>query len=87
MWNGAFFKHRLYTGDIKNHISVRSFEPMSEEPEGVSDYAEVGGGEYAFLVAIGFNDGDGTYEFIVYSDEPEPSEDSLLDEVAQFITT
>lgn len=84
MWDGAFFKHRLYTGDIRNHIGVRSFEPISEA-EGVGDRTEIGGGEYGFLVTVAFNNGDGEYDFIVYSNESEPSEDSLLDEVAHFI--
>lgn len=92
IWNGAFIKHRLGTGDIRNHLEVTSIVPLSEDDYTAllsddQDRTEVPGGEYAFLVSISWIAGIGTdYEFIVWSSEPELDEEHAKDAIAHEIT-
>lgn len=91
-WGGAFVKHRLGTGDIKNHLYVISLEPVSEE--GYNDLLgddidrrEVRGATDAspYVVTIGFINGSAEgYEFIVWMEEAD--EELALDLVAHEIT-
>ena len=81
MWNGAFIKHRLGSGDIKNHLEVVSIEPLAEEGynDRLSDEVDrreifAGGTDESvpYLVTIGFVNGSGEqYEFIVWMDEQD----------------
>lgn len=88
MWDGKFLpvvrKHRLYTGDIENHIEVKSVEEIDVE-DIPAKLKRLGKGETAYLVTVGFTDGEDLYEYVIYSDE-EPSTGKIKHEVGHDLT-
>lgn len=97
-WSGAFlplFKHRDYCGDIRNHIEVVSIMPLSDVDDEeyndsldhevtVEELSEIGDGETAWLVTVGFVQSAERYDYIVWADEGdvESIADALAAELA-----
>lgn len=90
-WKGVFVpldmqKHRLGTGDIENHLEIVSVEEIDRD-DAPSDIKELGSGEVAYLVTVGFIDSnEEAYQYVMFSDE-EPSEDDVKHEVAHSLET
>lgn len=95
-WNGLFTpplrKHRLGTGDIKNHIEIKHVEKLDDPddlPEDAGDelgqITELGVGDIPWLVTIGWvASGDTEYEYIILSDE-KPSDDQAQGMIAEYV--
>ena len=77
-WKTRIVKHRLYTGDISNHIHVGAIELVDSEPEL---------GLYVFEVHVTFIPGDDEdyYVYEVEVDNPELSEAEALELVIEQI--
>ena len=79
IWKGAFApvqKHRLYTGDIRNHLNITYVVRAEEAPDylgsnsdseisfkdnlSMEDLVRFGSGRYEWLVGVGFIEGEGT---------------------------
>lgn len=70
-WKTRIIKHRLYTGDINNHIGITSIELVDSEPEV---------GLYVFEVTVHFEGSDEIfYQYEVEVDNPDLSEDEAIE--------
>jgi hypothetical protein len=81
-WKGSFApvaKHRLYTGDVANHLQIVSVEKVDAEADlsdridqeiDPEDLEELGEGTYTYLVKVAWVNGGQAYSFIVRSEEP-----------------
>lgn len=96
IWKGSFApmqKHRLYTGDISNHLYVSSIEIIDVEsdlPDRVSSeidpesIEELGEGTFTFLVTTSWVGGGAAYYFVVSSDSSELPTDKALELVQAY---
>lgn len=77
-WNGSIIrKHRLFTGDISNHIEVKSItqldddeiDAVDEDLEDGVDLVQINEGTgVPYLVVVGWKPGgDKAYEYVVWS--------------------
>jgi hypothetical protein len=48
------------------------------------DIADLGDGEFTFLVTIGWDQGEALYYFFFETDNPEPTEEEVKQEVADY---
>jgi len=95
MWNGMFrpvgpelVKHSLGSGDIKNHLLVASVEQIDAAPEDGLARETLGSGQYMFLVAVSFAESNGgPYEFILLSDNIDPSEEEIFQAVVDYFSS
>ena len=68
-WNGSFVKHRLYTGDLANHLEVKEYDVEKDES-----------GEWVAHIVIGYIGSNDSYrEYDIDIEGPDVTEGELID--------
>lgn len=80
---------RGHAPHMPDHIIIEmvdaDFDPYLEDLiSDVGDIAELGEGEFEFLVRMGWAEGDTPYHFFFWTDNPEPDPEEIKEEIVRY---